>query len=171
MQALRFFSALAAPQKWIQHLTDYGTWTDDRDLHDDVIKTVWPEAGKTRHLRAAFHLKQPDGVGFLQRLINQRVVLRQMREVDFFAICVADELDGGLEHGHHAEPQQIHFDDPHVGAVFLVPLDDDASWHCCRLEGNDGIELALADNHAAGMLAEMAWQILGGHVEIEELGY
>src|ERR1700692_4813156 len=137
MQTFRYFAALAAPQKWIQHLSNDWAWPDDSDLHDNVIKTLWPESGKTRHLRAAFHLKQPDGVGFLQRLVDQRVVLRQMREVDFFTICVADELDGVLEHGHHAEPQQIHFDDPHVGAVFLVPLDDAEYWHCCWLGGND----------------------------------
>src|SRR5262249_34661371 len=52
---------------------------------------------------------------------------------------------------------------------FLVPLDDDAAGHGGGLERNDGIQLALADDHAAGMLAEMARQIPNGQVEIQEL--
>ena len=76
MQAFRHFTALAAPQKWIQHLADNRARPDDSDLHHDVVKALWLEAWKTRHLRAAFHLKQTDGVGFLQGLVDQRVVLR-----------------------------------------------------------------------------------------------
>ena len=97
--------------------------------------------------------------------------LRQMRQVHFFAVGAANELDGFFKHSHHAQAEQIHFDDAQVGAIFLVPLDDHAAGHCGWLQWNDGIELALANDHAAGMLAEMARQILDGHVEIEELGY
>ena len=73
-----------------------------------------------------------------------------------------------FEHGHHAQAEQIHFDDAHVGAIFFVPLHDDAAGHGGGLQRHDGIELALADHHAAGMLAEMARQILDGRVELEE---
>ena len=65
-----------------------------------------------------------------------------------------------FEHRHHAEAEQIHFDDAHVGAIFFVPLDDDAAGHGGGFERHDGIELALADHHAAGMLAEVTRQIL-----------
>ena len=83
-----------------------------------------------------------------------------MRQVDFFVIVLADEFDGIFEHGHHAEAEQIDFDDAHVGAVFFVPLHDDAAGHRCGLEGNDGIELPLANDHAARVLTEMARQVL-----------
>ena len=75
---------------------------------------------------------------------------------------LADEFERVFEHGHHAKAEQINFDDAHVGAIFFVPLDDDAIGHGGRLERNDGIELSLADDHAAGMLPEMARQILHG---------
>ena len=58
------------------------------------------------------------------------------------------------------EAEQIDFDDPHVGAVVLVPLDDDAIGHRGVFERDDLVEASLADHHAAGMLAEVARQIL-----------
>ena len=61
------------------------------------------------------------------------------------------------------EAEQIHLDDAHVGAVVLVPLDDDAAGHAGGLERHDRVELALADHHAAGVLAEMPRQILDAH--------
>ena len=92
----------------------------------------------------------------------------KLREVDLFVVVIADQLDGVFEHGHHAEAEQIDFDDAHVGAVFLVPLDDDAAGHGGGLERHDGIEASLADHHAAGVLAEMPRQILDREIEIEE---
>ena len=62
-------------------------------------------------------------------------------------------------------PSRVDFDDAHVGAIFFVPLHDDAAGHGRGFEGDDGIELSLADDHAAGVLAEMAWHVLHGEAE------
>ena len=82
MQALGLLAALAPAQIGIQHLTDNRSGPDDGDLHHDVVKALGPEARQAGHLRAAFHLEQPDGVGFLERGVDQRVVLRQVREIN-----------------------------------------------------------------------------------------
>ena len=58
----------------------------------------------------------------------------------------------------------------HVGAVFLVPLNDGAARHGGGLDGHDGVELAAADDHAAGVLAEMARQILHALAKLGVLG-
>ena len=71
-----------------------------------------------------------------------------------------DERQRVLDHRHHPETQQIDLHDPHVGAVVLVPLDDDAAGHGGVLERHARVELPLADHHPAGMLAEMPRQIL-----------
>ena len=159
------FAPLAALQKRIHHLADDRAGADDRHLHHDVVKLFRTQARQARHLRAAFHLEQADGVGLLQRGIYRRIVLRKMRQVDFFVIVVANEFDGILEHGHHAEAEQIDFDDAHVGAIFFVPLHDDAAGHGRGFERHDGIELSLANDHAAGMLAEMARHVLHGEAQ------
>ena len=44
-------------------------------------------------------------------------------------------------------------------------MHDDAAGHGGGFEGDDGIELSLADNHAAGVLAEMARHILYGDAQ------
>ena len=79
-----------------------------------------------------------------------------------------DQLDGVLQHRHHAEAEQIDLDDAHVGAVVLVPLDDDAARHAGGLERHDRVELALADHHAARVLAEMARQVLDAPPQLGE---
>ena len=65
-----------------------------------------------------------------------------------------------LKHRHHPQTEQIHLDEPHVGAVVLVPLDDDAAGHARVLERHDVVEPPLAHHHAAGVLAEMPRQVL-----------
>ena len=75
-----------------------------------------------------------------------------MREVDLLAVMIADQVDGILDDRHHAQAQQIDFDDAHVGAIVFVPLHHDAAGHGRRLERHDGIELSLADHHAARVL-------------------
>ena len=65
-------------------------------------------------------------------------------------------------------PEQVDFDDAEVLAVVLVPLHDDAARHRRLLQRHDRVELALADDHAAGVLAEMPRQVLDRVVERDE---
>ena len=81
--------------------------------------------------------------------------------------CV-HQLDRVLQHRHHPEAEQIDFDDPHVGAVVLVPLDDDPAGHARVFERHDAVEAPLADHHAAGVLPEVPRQILNALPQIGE---
>ena len=64
-------------------------------------------------------------------------------------IVARDQVETVLEHGHHAESEQIDLDDLQVGTIFLVPLNDGAAGHGGPLDGDDGVEVAGADDHAA----------------------
>ncbi len=66
------------------------------------------------------------------------------------------------------EAEQVHFDESEIGAVILIPLHDDAARHGGRFERHYGIELSLADDHTAGVLAEVARQILHARIKLEE---
>ena len=101
-----------------------------------------------RHLRAALHLKHAHRVGLAQRLVDKRV-LGQRGQVDAGVVVARDQLDRILEHGHHAQAEQINFDEAEIGAVFLVPLHDGAARHRCALDGHNVVEHAGADDHAA----------------------
>ena len=147
------FASLAALQKRIHHLAHDRAGTDDCHLHNNVIETFWPQAWQARHLRAALHLKHAYGVGLLQGGINGGVVLRQMCKVHLVVIVMANQFERIFQHRHHAQAEQIHFDNAHVGTVFFVPLHHHAAGHGSRLQRNYGVELSLADDHSSRMLA------------------
>ena len=181
-------AAGAAIQIRMHHLPDDRARADDRDLHDEIVEARRLEPRQRRHLRARLDLKHADRVGRLQHRVDGGIV-RQVGEIDTCgaagcgvlrrvrcrvpAACVLrtaapalrpavriHQPNRVLQHRHHAEAQQIDLDDAHVGAVVLVPLHDDAAGHAGVFERDDRRQLALADHHAAGVLAEMPRQVL-----------
>src|ERR1051325_5740180 len=144
----------------MNHVADYRTGSDDRYLHDDVVKLPGPQSRKTRHLRAALYLEQPDRVRPAKRVINCRIVLREMGEIDLLAVVIADQNQAFLDRRHHSKPEQIHFDDPHIRTVFLVPLNNDPPGHRRRFERHNRIKMSLTDHHSTPVLPEMSRAVL-----------
>src|SRR6185312_10461418 len=163
------FASQAAFEKWIDHLPDDWAGTNDGDLHDEVVEAYGSQAWQARHLRAALDLEHANGVGLLQYGVHAGVVCGKLGQVDIFTMLIMNYGDSVFEHGHHAEAQQIDFDDLHVGAIFFIPLHDDAIGHAGRLEWDDRIKPSLAHNQAAGVLSEMTRQILQCHTKLQEL--
>ena len=163
------FPALAAAHIRMHHFSDDGAGADDGDLDDEVVEAVGAVARERGHLRAAFDLEHADGVGALEDFVDFGI-FGEVGEVDGVAVVLGDEGEAIFEDGHHAEAEEVDFDDAEVGAVFLIPLDDGAAGHGGALEGDDVVELALADDHAAGVLAEVAREILEADAELEVFG-
>ena len=84
-------------------------------------------------------------------------------------VIVANDLNRLFNDRHHAQAQQIDFDNAEVGAVFLVPLHHHPAGHRGRLKRHDRIKFSLANHHASRMLAQMARQILHCQIKLEEL--
>ena len=76
----------------MDHVADDRAGPDDRHLHHDVVKLFRPHARQARHLRAAFDLKHADGVRLLHGGIRCGIIFRKMRQIDFFAVMIADQL-------------------------------------------------------------------------------
>ena len=112
----------------MDHVALDRTRPDDRDFDDDVVKTFRFESRQGRHLGAALDLKNADRVRFLHHFVCRPVVGRNVSEIDRPA-ALATKLERVLHHRHHAEPEQVHFDDAKIFAILLVPLRDDAAWH------------------------------------------
>ena len=91
-----------------------------------------------------------------------------MGEIDLLAVMIANQVDGILDDRHHAQAQQVDLDDAHVGAIVFVPLHHHAARHSRWLERHHGIELALADHHAARVLSQVPWQILHRQIQLEK---
>ena len=123
-----FLLALAAAHVGVHHFADDGAGADDGYLHDEIVEADGRVVGDGGHLRAAFHLEHAYGVGLAEGFVDERI-FRQRGEIDFFFVVARDELDAVLQHGHHAQAEQVDLDEAHVGAVFLVPLDDTAAGH------------------------------------------
>jgi hypothetical protein len=121
--------------------------------------TGGPHARKNGLLHAAFHPEESDGIRFLQCAVDEWIVLRQMRQIHRLFIVLGDRSQTVLADSHHARPQQTDSDDLHVRAIVFVPLDDMAPGHRCGFQWNDGIKLALADDEAARVLAQVPWQL------------
>src|ERR1700723_2948073 len=159
------FLFLAAAHVRMHHFADDGTGTNDGYLHDKIVKIFRAITRQRGHLRTAFDLEHADRVCALDYFVDFGV-FGQLREVNRVAVVLRDEGEAILEYGHHAEAEQIDLDDSKVGAVFLVPLHDSAAGHGGAFQRDYIVELALADNHAAGVLAEVARQVLQAHAQL-----
>ena len=60
-----------------------------------------------------------------------------------------------MQGAQHAQPQQVELDDPHGGAVVLVPLQDGAVLHTPPLDRYHLPEGPIGDHHATRMDAQM----------------
>ena len=166
MRILHRFAPGAAIEVGMHHLSDDWTRPDDGHFDDKVVEGRGLQARQGRHLRARLHLEDADGIGLLQHPVDRRILLGQMCQVE-----IRDELQGILNHSHHAEAEQVDLDDPHLGAIVLVPLNDDAAGHAGILERHHRVELPLANHHPAGMLSEMPRQVLHLVPEAREQAY
>jgi len=151
--------AVAAADEGVDEVAGDRAGADDGDLHGEVVEVAGQEAGKRGHLGAALDLEDAHGVGGADFFVGERIVGRDVAEGADAGVAAGDaELDGVLHRGHHAEAEEVDFDDAEIFAVVFVPLADTAVGHGGGLEGDDFVELALADDHAAGVLAEVAGQ-------------
>ncbi len=161
-------TSLAALEKRVHHFADDRPRPDDRHLDHDVVKLRRTQARQARHLRAALDLEHADRVRLLERGVHLGIVGGQVREVHLFFVVIANELDGIFQYGHHAQAEQVHLDDAEVGAILLVPLHHDAAGHRRGFQRHHRIQLSLADDHAAGVLSQVARQVLDGEAKLEE---
>src|SRR5215470_13496566 len=81
---------------------------------------------------------------------------------------VANHYNRIFKDSHHTQSEQVYLDYLHIGAVILVPLNDDAAGHRGGLERDDRIEIALTYDHPARVLSEVTWQVLYSKTKLQE---
>src|SRR6185503_3298234 len=123
----------------MDHVSHDWARSNDRHLDHDVVEVCGAQSRQTRHLRTTFDLKHSDRVGTLQCIVNGWIVLRQVRQINFFTVRVANQLDRVFQYRHHPESEQVDLDETEVRAVFFVPLDNHAPGHGGRLERHDRV--------------------------------
>ena len=85
--------------------------------------------------------------------------------------ALAAEFEGILHDGHHAEPKQVDFDDAQVFAVILIPLRHHAPRHGSVLQRDKGAEGVLANDHPAGVLAEVTRQPVNRLIQLHKCAH
>src|SRR6266571_6728044 len=91
-----------------------------------------------------------------------------MREIDLFAVVIANQLQRIFQHRHHSKAKQVDLYNSHVRAIVFIPFDDGTAGHGRRFERNHRIQLSLANHHTTGMLSEMPGQILKPQTQLEK---
>ena len=151
------FEAAAAAQIGMGQIALNGAGSDDGHLDDQVVEASGLHARQRGHLGAALDLEDPDGVGPLHERVGVGVVFGKLRQI-YRTSALGGQGDGVLQHGHHAQAQEIDLDDAQALAVVLVPLGHDAAGHGRVFEWHDSGEFALAQDHAAGVLTQVSGQ-------------
>ena len=79
---LRLPAQQAVAQIRMDHLALDRARSDDRDLNDQIVEDLRPQARQHRHLRPALDLEHAERIGALQHGVDPRpLLLRDMREV------------------------------------------------------------------------------------------
>src|SRR5215211_4674602 len=99
MSISRGFPALTAFEIWMNHIAHDWSRPDDCHLDYDVVEVCRTQSWQTRHLSAAFDLKHSDRVSVLECFINGRVVLRQVGQVNFFTVRIANQFNRIFQDG------------------------------------------------------------------------
>ena len=163
IEILHFLAAGPPGQVRMHHVALDRAGSDNGDLDDHIVKTFRFQARQGRHLGAAFDLKNTDGVGFLHHLKRGRIVLRNMGQIERTPAFAA-QFKRVLHDGHHAQAEQIDFHDAEIFTVVLVPLRHHASRHGGILQRHKRAQFILTNDHAAGVLTEMAGQPIDGRI-------
>ncbi len=119
----------------------------------------WLEPGEGGHLGPALDLEHADRVGLAQHVVDLGL-LRDRGQVDLDAVMRLDEVDAQVEGGEHAQAEEVDLDQADGGAVVLVPLENAPVLHAAPLDGADLDDRPVADDHAAGVDAEMPREAL-----------
>ena len=155
----------------MHHLADDRPGPDDRDLDDQVVEALGLHARQRRHLRARLDLEDADGVGALEHRVDRRGrraadAARSMLD----ASCVAHERDRLLEHGHHAQAEEVDLDEARGRAQSSL-----SHWITERpgiVAGSSGTTSSsrpAAIDHAARVLAEVTRQPLSAATTADEV--
>ncbi len=139
---------------------------DQRHLDHEVVELARLEPRQRGHLGPRLDLEHADGVGPAEHGVDV-VVLGDGGQVDLVATVVTDEVDGVVQRRQHPEAEQVELDEAGAGTVVLVPLEHRPLVHPCPLDRAHLDHRTVADDHAAGMDAEVTRRVLhlGGEVE------
>ena len=93
-------------------------------------------------------------------VVHRLIAGVEQREVDRHAARAVDVQQAILQHGEHAEAEQVDLDQAGGIEIVAFPLNHRAPRHRRRLDGHDGGQRLAREHEAADMNRAMAWQLV-----------
>jgi hypothetical protein len=146
----------AAAQVGMDHLSLDRSGPNDRHFDHQVVIFARAQPREHGHLGPAFDLKDPDGVGPANHVIDLLVGLRQSAQTEPAAGMTADQFKALAQSGKHSQGEAIDLEDAQLVEIVLVPLDDGAAGHDGVFDRHQFVERSAGDDHAADVLSEMS---------------
>jgi hypothetical protein len=87
-----------------------------------VLELLRLQAAQQVAHAARFQLEDADRLRAAEQVERRAVVQREVRHVDRDAVVALDETRGLVEHGHRAQPEEVHLEEPGLLARAHVPL-------------------------------------------------
>ena len=143
---------------------------DQRHLDDEVVERTRPQPRQSRHLRTALDLKQPDGVGAANLVVDPLLLLRDRREGPTLAEMRLDGVHAVAQGRQHAQAEQVELHQPHRGAIVLVPLEHGAFVHPRVLDRAHVTHRLASEHHAAGVDSQVPRELQQVVRELEYVG-
>ena len=144
----------------MDHIALDGTWTHQRDLDDEVVKTPRIHAREHGHLSAALDLKDTHSLPPRDHLESRRVIVRNAGHGERLSFIPIDEIEGSVQMCQGTKPKQVHLKQAEVLDVVFVPLDDSAILHGGGLYRDHLVDALVPEQEPAWVDGEMPWEIL-----------
>ncbi len=148
--------ALAAAQVRMHHVALNRPWPHDGHFDHQIVKLLRLETRQHALLRAAFHLKNADGVGALQHFVHGRVFVRHSSQRERPAVVPLERFERPPYGGEHAEGEDVHLHDAQFIQIVFLPLYDGAVFHRGVLNGDKLVQAASRHDEPADVLRQVA---------------
>ena len=145
--------ALTAVDIGMHHAALNGTGAHDGHLYHQIIENPGLHPGQEIHLRAAFNLKHPDGIGLTQHVIGGRIRLRYGSNRQGRPTIFSDQIKAFANAGQHAKAKDVDLQNAQGVDIILVPFDGGAVVHRGVFNRAHLIQPSARDDEPADMLA------------------
>ena len=143
---------------------------DDGDLDDEIVEDAGLRLEHSLDLGAAFDLEGADRVADADHLEDGLVLQVDPAQVRDRIAGGRDQVHTFLDQREHPEGEEVDLDEAGVVAGVLVPLAEVAVLHRGRLDRHQAGDRLGGDDHAAGVLGDVAreaGQLLG---QVDQVG-
>ena len=149
------FLAIAAAQIGMHHIALYRAGADNRHFDHQIVKVTRLQARQHVHLRTAFNLKNTDGFGAAQHVINRAILRRHIGQLKNLAVMRRDKVKAAAYRRQHAERQHIDFQHAEHVQIVFIPFDEGAVIHRRIADRHQRVQPLIGNHKTADMLRQV----------------